>query len=156
LALLTAPFDKYQLDTAYDEMFDSSGGVRPHYEPLFDMLRYLPADKLRHFKHEIDLMFLNQGVTFTVYGREERTERILPHDLLPRMVTHKEWTQVERGLEQRITALNLFLKDLYHEGKILSDGVVPRELVYTSKYFRRQMRGLSVPRGVYIAVTETA
>jgi uncharacterized circularly permuted ATP-grasp superfamily protein len=153
--LLREPFDKYTLDTAYDEMFDPSGVVRPHYQPLFEMLRDLPADELRQFKQESDLMFLNQGITFTVYGREEGTERIFPHDLLPRMVTHKEWQHVERGLEQRITALNLFLKDLYNEGRILDDGIVPRELVYTCKYFRRQMRGINVPKGVYIAVTGT-
>ena len=75
--------------------------------------------------------------------------------MLPRIITRKEWNHVEAGLTQRITALNLFLQDIYHEGRILNDGVVPRELVYTCKYFRRQMRGLHVPKGVYIAVTGT-
>lgn len=119
------------------------------------MLQESPAAELKRAKQESDLIFLNQGITFTVYGKEEGTERIFPHDLLPRIVTLKEWELIEAGLTQRITALNLFLQDIYHGGRILDDGVVPRELVYTCKYFRRQMRGLKVPKGVYIAVTGT-
>jgi uncharacterized circularly permuted ATP-grasp superfamily protein len=155
LSNLTAPFQSYQLEGAYDEMFDASGGVRAHYAPLFEMLRESPAAELKRSKQESDLIFLNQGITFTVYGKEEGTERIFPHDLLPRIVTRGEWEHVEAGLKQRITALNLFLRDIYHEGRILDDGIVPRELVYTCKYFRRQMRGLQVPKGIYIAVTGT-
>ncbi len=155
MAQLSSPFEKYELDGAFDEMFDSNGTVRPHYAPLFDMLQESPAAELKRAKQESDLIFLNQGITFTVYGKEEGTERIFPHDLLPRIVTRKEWEHVEAGLTQRITALNLFLQDIYHGGRILNDGVVPRELVYTCKYFRRQMRGLRVPKGVYIAVTGT-
>jgi uncharacterized circularly permuted ATP-grasp superfamily protein len=155
LSQLSSPFEKYELAGAFDEMFDSSGTVRPHYAPLFEMLQDSPASELKRAKQESDLIFLNQGITFTVYGKEEGTERIFPHDLLPRIVTRKEWEHVEAGLTQRITALNLFLQDIYHGGRILNDGVVPRELVYTCKYFRRQMRGLKVPKGVYIAVTGT-
>ena len=98
------------------------------------------------------MSFLNQGITFTVYGRREGTERIFPYDLLPRIVTNAEWTRIEQGLIQRITAFNLFLKDIYNDGKILADGVVPREVVYSCKQFRRQMRGLQVPRDVYVAI----
>lgn len=155
MSKLSSPFENYELDGAFDEMFDSSGTVRTHYSPLFDMLQESPSDELKRAKQESDLIFLNQGITFTVYGKEEGTERIFPHDLLPRIVTRKEWQHVEAGLTQRITALNLFLQDIYHGGRILNDGVVPRELVYTCKYFRRQMRGLKVPKGVYIAVTGT-
>lgn len=136
-------------------MFDGSGEVRPHYAPLYDMLQELPSAELKRAKQESDLIFLNQGITFTVYGREEGTERIFPHDLLPRVVTRREWEHVEAGLKQRITALNLFLHDIYHAGRILDEGIVPRELVYTCKYFRRQMKGLKVPKDVYIAVTGT-
>jgi uncharacterized circularly permuted ATP-grasp superfamily protein len=102
-----------------------------------------------------DLSFLHQGITFTVYGRDEGTERIFPNDLLPRILTSEEWSRIEQGLTQRITALNLFLKDLYHEGRILNDGVVPRELVYSCKHFRRQMRGLQVRRDAYVTVAGT-
>jgi uncharacterized circularly permuted ATP-grasp superfamily protein len=101
------------------------------------------------------LSFLYQGITFTVYGRDEGIEKIFPHDLVPRIVTNAEWQRLERGLAQRIVALNLFLKDVYHEGRIFKDRIVPREMIYSCKHFRRQMIGLGVPRDVYITVVGT-
>ncbi len=151
----STPFEGYELDGAYDEMFDANGVPRAHYRGLFRALRELPPDELRRRKHAADLSFLHQGITFTVYGRDEGTEQIFPHDLIPRIITAREWSVIERGLTQRITALNLFLKDIYHEGKILNDGVVPREMVYSCRHFRRQMRGLHVPRGIYVTVIGT-
>ena len=148
-------FEHYELDGAHDEMLDSTGAVRPHYQHLYEALLELPADELRRRQQVADLTFLHQGITFTVYGRDEGTERIFPNDLLPRILTGEEWTRIERGLAQRITALNLFLNDVYHEGRILNDGVVPRELVYSCKHFRRQMRGFHVRRDAYVTVAGT-
>jgi len=145
----------YLLDHAFDEMFASEHELRSHYEPLLEHFTALSADELRRRKQSADLSFLNQGITFTVYGRDEGTERIFPYDLLPRIITSAEWDTVERGLTQRLTALNLFLKDIYSEGRILNDGVVPREIVYSCKHFRRQMIGLQVPRNVYVAICGT-
>src|SRR5712691_10239959 len=142
----------YLVDGAYDETFEHPGKPRPHYAPLLETFSSLPADEIRRRKHAADLAFLNQGITFTVYGRDEGTERIFPYDLLPRLITSAEWDKIERGLTQRITALNHFLRDIYSDAKILNDRVVPRELVYSCKQYRRQMRGLQVPRNVYIAV----
>ena len=142
----------YLLDDNFDEMFAAGGAVREHYLRVLETFTSLPADEIRRRKHSADMSFLNQGITFTVYGDEEGTERIFPYDLLPRVITGPEWSLIERGLTQRITALNLFLRDVYHEGHILSDGVVPREVVYSCRQFRRQMRDLQVPRNVYIAV----
>ncbi len=147
--------DNYQLDHAYDEMFERTGGLHQHYRPLMEHFGSLPQAELQRKKQAADLSFLNQGITFTVYGKDEGTEKIFPYDLLPRVITAAEWERVERGLKQRITALNLFLKDIYTEGRILKDGVVPREIVYSCKQFRRHMIGLNVPRNVYIAVTGT-
>ncbi|HTZ89465.1 MAG TPA: circularly permuted type 2 ATP-grasp protein [Alloacidobacterium sp.] len=153
------PYDKalprYRLDGAYDEMFGADGQVRPEYCELLKAFLEMPAEELQARKLSSDASFMTQGVTFTVYGREEGTERIFPYDLLPRLITGREWEQIEKGLEQRITALNLFLHDVYHEGKILNDGIIPREVVYTCKHFRREMRGLQVPRNIYIAITGT-
>ena len=149
---LPALFDNYTLDDAHDEMLDASGAVRPQYQSLHDALLELPADELRRRQQVADLSFLHQGITFTVYTEARGTERIFPNDLLPRILTGQEWAHIERGLTQRITALNLFLKDLYHEGKILSDGVVPRSLIYSCKHFRRQMRGIHVRKDVYVTV----
>jgi uncharacterized circularly permuted ATP-grasp superfamily protein len=153
--LLPAPFSEYEINTAFDEMFRAPGRPRPHYRALYNRLLSLPADELRRSKQEADLSFFNQGITFTVYGRNEGTERIFPHDLLPRIISSLEWETVERGLTQRITALNLFLKDVYHDRRILRDGVIPGELIYTCKHFRRQMRGIKVPRDVYVSVCGT-
>jgi uncharacterized circularly permuted ATP-grasp superfamily protein len=142
----------YHLDHAYDEMIVGEGRLHEHYEPLLEHFTSLPPGELNRRKQTADMTFLNQGITFTVYGRNEGTERIFPYDLLPRIITSAEWNKIEAGLTQRITALNLFLRDIYHEGRILDDGIVPREVVYSCKQFRRQMRGLQVPRNVYIAV----
>lgn len=144
--------DDYLLDHAYDEMRMPDGSLRPHYAHLVEVFSSLPPEELRRRKQSADLSFLTQGITFTVYGREEGTERIFPYDLLPRLITSSEWDRIERGLTQRITALNLFLHDVYNSGKILADGVVPREIIYSCKHFRIQMRGLQVPRNIYIAV----
>src|ERR1700729_597356 len=143
------------LNGAYDEMFSSQQHPRKQYRPLHNLLLNLAPDELRRSKHEADQSFFNQGITFTVYGSNKGTERIFPHDLLPRIITAAEWEKIERGLTQRITALNLFLKDIYHEGKIIEDGVVPGSIVYTCKHYRREMRGVKVPRDVYITVVGT-
>ncbi len=146
---------EYFLDHAFDEMFFGNGEIRPQYRELLEALTTIPRDELQRRKRSADVSFLTQGITFTVYGREEGTERIFPYDLLPRVVTSQEWEHIERGLTQRITALNLFLHDIYNDGKILEQGFVPREIVYSCMHFRRQMRGLQVPRNVYIAVAGT-
>jgi uncharacterized circularly permuted ATP-grasp superfamily protein len=154
-SLLRPPFRNYQFDAAYDEMFQAPGVPWPHYENLFQTLLELPPEQLRKNQQAADLSFLHQGITFTVYGTEEGTERVFPNDLLPRIIPGAEWRKIEKGLTQRITALNMFLEDIYHSGRILSDGIVPRELVYSCKHYRREMRGLNVPRGVYVSVCGT-
>src|SRR3954467_4157599 len=101
----------------------------------------LTPEELGRSKQKADLSFFNQGITFTVYGRKEGTERIFPHDLLPRVLPGADWDVIERGLTQRVTALNLFFKDLYHDRRILHDGVIPAEAIYSCRHFRRQMTG---------------
>ena len=111
-----------------------------------------PTPSLRQRQIEADKAFLTQGITFTVYGDDEGTERIFPFDLLPRIITAAEWRTLERGLTQRLTAINLFLKDVYHEGRILAEGVVPRDLVQSCRHYRREMRGVHVHRDIYVSV----
>jgi uncharacterized circularly permuted ATP-grasp superfamily protein len=148
-------FRRYEFNGSYDEMFRSTDLPRKQYRPLYTQLLSLGADELRRSKQEADQSFFNQGITFTVYGSEKGTERIFPHDLLPRIITAAEWETIERGLTQRITALNLFLKDVYHEARIIEEGVVPGKIVYTCKHYRREMRGIKVPRDVYVTVVGT-
>jgi uncharacterized circularly permuted ATP-grasp superfamily protein len=148
-------FRRYEFNGSYDEMFRSTDLPRKQYRPLYTQLLNLGADELRRSKQEADQSFFNQGITFTVYGSEKGTERIFPHDLLPRIITAAEWETIDRGLTQRITALNLFLKDVYHEARIIEEGVVPAKIVYTCKHYRRDMRGIKVPRDVYVTVVGT-
>ena len=149
---LPPPFSHYSLDKAYDEMFQQEGTARLPYQELYQRLLELSMDTLSQRQQTADVAFLNQGITFTVYGGDEGTERIWPYDLLPRIITNSEWEVIELGLSQRITALNLFLKDIYHEARILKDGIVPRALVYSCKHFRREMQGLHVPHDTYISI----
>jgi len=148
-------FQHYRFASSYDEMFEAPGLPRPHYQALYQRLLRMPPEELRRSQQAADLSFLHEGITFTVYGNKEGTERIFPNDLVPRIIASHEWGQIEKGLTQRITALNLFLRDIYHDGKILNDRVVPRELVYSCRHFRREMRGLEVPRDNYVSICGT-
>jgi uncharacterized circularly permuted ATP-grasp superfamily protein len=149
------PFADYVLADAYDEMFDARAQPRRPYRRLHKELMNLTPEELGRSKQKADLSFFNQGITFTVYGRKEGTERIFPHDLLPRIISGADWDIIERGLTQRVTALNLFLKDLYHERRILTDRVIPGEAIYSCRHFRRQMTGVKVPRDAYVNVMGT-
>jgi uncharacterized circularly permuted ATP-grasp superfamily protein len=154
-SIIPSSFVNYQVDIAYDEMFASPGVPRDHYRALHQTLLGLPPEELRRSQQAADLAFLHEGITFTVYGSKEGTERIFPNDLLPRIIAAREWMTIEKGLTQRLTALNFFLRDIYHEGRILADKVVPRELIYSCRHFRREMRGLNVPRDVYVSICGT-
>src|ERR1700682_2002275 len=148
-------FLNYRFDKAYDEMFEAPGVPRAHYQALHKTLLGLPPEELRKSQQAADLTFLHEGITFTVYGSKEGTERIFPNDLVPRIIPAQEWAKIEKGLTQRVTALNLFLRDIYHEGRIFSEGIVPRDLVYSCKHFRREMRGLNVPGDIYVSICGT-
>jgi uncharacterized circularly permuted ATP-grasp superfamily protein len=145
----------YRLGRAYDEMFTSDGRVRPHYSELHRRLAELSPEELKLRQQACEQSFLHQGITFTVYGDNQATERIIPTDLLPRIITASEWARLEAGLKQRVAALNLFLHDIYSEGRVLKDGLVPRSMVYGSKHYHREMRGLAVPHGAYVNVCGT-
>jgi uncharacterized circularly permuted ATP-grasp superfamily protein len=122
---------------------------------LHGRLATLPPEALIRRQQACEQSFLQQGITFTVYSDKQATERIIPTDLLPRLVTAVEWERVDRGLKQRIRALNMFLRDIYTDGRVLKDGVVPRPMIYGSKHYRREMRGLAVPHGAYVNVCGT-
>jgi uncharacterized circularly permuted ATP-grasp superfamily protein len=145
----------YNRDNFFDEMLDESGKVRPHYGRFCSLFETMGSDEFADKRHSIDLAFLRQGITFNVYGDSQGTERIFPFDLVPRVIPAKEWEFLERGLIQRITALNLFLHDIYHEQKILKDNVVPPFYVLSGKHFRREFVGFNVPKDIYIHVCGT-
>jgi len=143
----------YRPGRSYDEMFAADGSVRTHYAALQARMSTLSAAELADRQRTLEQSFLLQGITFTVYGAEAATERIIPTDLFPRIIHAAEWAKIEAGLTQRLKALNLFLADIYGDQKILADGAVPRELVLDAPSYRREMRGLYVPHNSYVNVS---
>jgi len=148
-------FERYDTGPFYDEMFATPGQPRPHYRQLCHVLASQSVAELRNRRVAADRLFLNQGITFTVYQGDEGTERLFPFDLLPRVLTRRKWEYLERGLEQRIRALNLFLHDIYHEQRILGDEVVPPELVLSARNYRPAFHDFPVPKGIYIHIVGT-
>jgi uncharacterized circularly permuted ATP-grasp superfamily protein len=148
-------FDDYPLAEPFDEMFSAPGQPRPHYATLLRQLRGMGGERFRRVKAMTDLSMLQDGVGFTVYRQEEGIERVWPMDPVPRIIPGSEWDLIERGLTQRIIALNLFLKDLYGDQLILRDGVIDPRLIYEGASFRREFVGARVPRDVYVHICGT-
>jgi uncharacterized circularly permuted ATP-grasp superfamily protein len=148
-------FRGYPLGTAYDEMFEGPKRPRRHYQALYNRLVALSAEECRRRKGMTDLSMRQDGVGFTIYRQEEGIERVWPMDPVPRIIHAAEWAVLERGLIQRLTALNLFLKDIYHDQLILRDRVVDPRLIYEGTFFRREFVGATVPRDIYIHVCGT-
>ena len=139
----------------FDEMFGRDGRVQGHYQKLQAAFAQITPEDFTAKRHSVDLAFLRQGVTFNVYGDSRGAERIFPFDLVPRIIPATEWEHLERGLIQRITALNLFLHDIYHEQRIVKDGVVPAHYILSGKHFRREFVNFAVPKDIYIHVCGT-
>lgn len=148
-------FSGYDNGGFYDEMFAEDGSSRPHYRRLYERLSAMSATEFRARCELADLTLVNQGITFTVYGDAQGVEKPFPVDLVPRIVPADEWAFLERGLEQRVRALNLFLHDVYHDGKILADGRVPRDLIVNAPNYRRAFVGANVPGDIYVHVCGT-
>jgi len=148
-------FSDYQVGDFFDEMFAGPGVVRPHYSKLFASFKEMEREEFERKRALAASTFLTQGVTFTVYNDDQGTERIFPFDLVPRIVPAEEWDFVERGLVQRITALNLFLHDIYHEQNILRDGIIPKQIVWEAAHFRPEFMHFDVPRNIYIHICGT-
>jgi uncharacterized circularly permuted ATP-grasp superfamily protein len=140
----------------FDEMFDDAErlqGVRSHYRAFAEWLAGQPAEAMRARRQEAEMIFRRVGITFAVYGEKDEdgagTERLIPFDLIPRIIPAHEWAGMERGLVQRVTALNRFLHDVYHEQEILRAGVIPAERVLGNAQFRKEMMGVYTPHHVY-------
>jgi uncharacterized circularly permuted ATP-grasp superfamily protein len=147
--------ERYEHDGFFDEMLDSQGNVRGHYSRFRELFQQFTPREFEVKRQSVDIAFLRQGITFNVYGDSAGTEKIFPFDLLPRIIPAKEWEMLEQGLIQRITALNLFLHDIYHEQKILRDGVIPPFYVLSGKHFRREFVNFNVPKDIYIHICGT-
>lgn len=146
-------FDGYDVGKFFDEMFSAPGVPRPHYAKVFEKLASIATEQFEERRQLADLSFLLQGITFTVYSDGRGTERLFPFDLIPRILPRSEWDRIERGLSQRVVALNLFLEDIYGHQRILKDRLISRSLVYSCRHFRREMIGVEVPRGIYTHIS---
>jgi uncharacterized circularly permuted ATP-grasp superfamily protein len=148
-------FGDYDTSGFFDEMFDADGRPRAHARLLLETVEALEDGQLLRHKHAAERLLLQMGITFNVYGDSAGTERIFPFDLIPRIVAADEWAHIERGLQQRIHALNTFIDDIYHEQKILKDGAIPREVIESAVSYRKQCEGLNPPRRVWCHITGT-
>lgn len=152
MALDPHSFRQYLHDPrVWDEMYDN-GRVRSPYQKVFDFLQSISAEELTKKEELARRLFMSQGITFTVYSSGEGIEKIFPFDIVPRIITGDEWKLIESGIKQRLKALNLFLKDVYHQQFILKDGIVPIDLVYSCQHFLREMQGVSVPYDIYVHI----
>ncbi len=145
-------FAGYSVAAAFDEMFDRALQPHAHYRGLYQRLRGLSLDEFTRRKMMTDLSMKQDGVGFTVYRAEEGIERIWPMDPVPRIIPAHEWAHIEKGLTQRLSALNLFLHDIYHDQHILRDKVIDPRLIYEGAFFRREFMGATVPKGIYIHI----
>ncbi len=148
-------FDAYDTGGFFDEMFDAEGKPRPGYALLAKKLAEQSVEELARRQAAAESALMNIGATFNVYGHEAGTEKIMPFDIVPRIVPADEWAKAEKGLKQRITALNLFVNDIYNDQKILKDGVVPRDIVLSASSFLKPCVGLKPPKGIWTHVVGT-
>ncbi len=139
----------------FDEMFLPNGQPREAYQLLHDALKGTDLEEIQDLQNRAERFFLHEGITFAVYGEEGAQERIIPIDLLPRILSTDDWQTIEKGLRQRIKALNLFLKDIYGERKILSDGVMPVDLVLGCPQYRTEMRGIQPAQDIFVSICGT-
>jgi uncharacterized circularly permuted ATP-grasp superfamily protein len=136
----------------YDEMYTADQQVRPHYQAVASWLATQPPGALATKRAEADLIFRRVGITFAVYGSGAGTERLIPFDILPRLITRAEWSLLEAGLKQRVTALNMFIHDIYHEQNIVKAGVIPPGQIFRNAQYRPEMQGISVASDIYAHV----
>ena len=149
------PFTAYKLEGFFDELIDEHGNPRPGVQLLVDRLESLPDGDLILRQKEAEALLLKMGITFNVYGADQGTEKIFPFDLIPRIISDQDWQQIEAGLKQRIYALNEFLQDIYNDKKILKDKIVPKDLILSSKTYRKECEGFTPPKKIWCHVTGT-
>ncbi|TWT06163.1 circularly permuted type 2 ATP-grasp protein [Planomicrobium sp. CPCC 101079] len=139
-------FKSYKTSPFFDEMFTSEGTPKPHYQKFHEILSQFKQDELKEKHETAQLSFLRQGITFTVYNNNVGTERTMPFDFVPIIISPEEWKTIEKGMIQRTEALNRFLEDVYHEQNILEEGIIPRSLVEENPYYySKQVQGIKVP-----------
>lgn len=145
--------EKYKAKNDFwDEMSLQDGSIRSHYLNLAEKISNTDISELQRKEEIAKIMFMNRGITFTVYSGNEGIERIFPFDIIPRIIPGFEWDFISKGVEQRMRALNLFLHDIYHEQHCINDGIVPIELIATCPHYNREVFGINVPNNIYVHI----
>jgi uncharacterized circularly permuted ATP-grasp superfamily protein len=140
------------MSACFNEMQSADGAVRPGSEGLASWLASVPPEVLDYRRREAEFIFRRMGITFAVYGEAEAQERLIPFDIIPRVITAKEWTHLARGLEQRVQAINAFIADIYGQREILKAGIIPEDLIYRNSAFRPEMNGQKPPHNLYVQI----
>jgi uncharacterized circularly permuted ATP-grasp superfamily protein len=148
-------FHEYEVGNFFDEMFSGAGCPRSAAQALVKAIESLPDGELLTRQQAAEQALLQMGITFNVYGEKAGVEKIFPFDILPRIVCSAEWSRIEAGLKQRIRALNLFIDDIYHHQRILKDGIVPKDIIFSAKSYRQQCLGWNPPAGIWCHITGT-
>ncbi|WP_395939742.1 circularly permuted type 2 ATP-grasp protein [Bacillus sp. 03113] len=148
-------FSEYSVSSFYDEMFSPNNEVRKHYEQVHRQLQDMGSEELIKRQQSTEAQMVKQGITFTLYHEQhaDPLERTIPFDTIPRILTAEEWSFLEKGLKQRVSALNRFIYDIYHEQNIIHDKIIPRKLIVTNCYFRPEMMNVQVPENTYITLS---
>lgn len=150
---MTYDFKNYQTENFFDEMLTAESAARVGNHFLKERIEKLTIGELQTKQRAAERAMISAGITFNVYSEEGGTERIIPVDIIPRVIDSSEWNRLEKGLIQRITALNLFLQDIYNQQKIIKDKVIPREIIESSKGFLKECKGLTPPKKIWIHIT---
>jgi uncharacterized circularly permuted ATP-grasp superfamily protein len=148
-------FNQYDVGEFFDEMFSETGRPRSAAQSLIKIMESMPEGELLTRQEAAERALLQMGITFNVYGEQAGVEKIFPFDIVPRIVSATEWSRIERGLKQRIKALNLFIDDIYHQQRILKDGIVPKDIILSAKSYRQQCIGWNPPCGIWCHITGT-
>ena len=143
-------------DAMLNEMFADDARVRPHYVPYARWLESMPGRRIAEKRAEADALFHRAGITFAVDGAEEGTERLIPFDIVPRIIPAEEWAMLQNGLRQRVSALNAFCHDVYHGQEILRAGRIPPDQVFCNGQYRPEMQGIDVPMDVFSKASDPA
>ncbi len=145
-------FNSYKVaPNLWDEMYSGSS-IREQYKGIYEYIKSIPEPILNGKEELAKKLFMSQGITFTVYSSNEGIEKIFPFDIIPRIITAKEWELIEQGIKQRLTALNLFLKDIYHQQQIIKDGIIPADMIYSCPHFLREMINVNLPHNLYVHI----
>ena len=150
---MTVPPDR---SAFYDELltsYEATLTARPHAMGFFDWFQKQGVEALASSRQDADLLFRRVGITFNVYGDQEGAERLIPFDLIPRILTAAEWATLERGLAQRVNALNAFLQDIYHDQRIIEEKIVPADLIYKNSQYRPELHGVKLPHDVWAHIS---